>query len=309
MIQCIRKGILMKPVEGNLGTSARFNPGIATEGNTAHMLYRAVDAPLGESGYVSCIGYAQCDIEGHLLSDSNEKVIQPTLPQECFGCEDPRIVFFEGAYYIFYTAFNGVARVAIAKTKDFISYEKLGSINHSDLWDKDAFIFPERVNGKIAYMHRIIPSIQIDYFDSIEQLLDSSTWNGYADRWENSVMMKSREIWEKQKIGGCAPPILTEKGWLLFFHGVDENSVYRASAALLDRNNPSKVLARLPYPILEPREDYELNGDVNNVVFPEGIYEHNGEIYLYYGAADKYIALATVNKAELLAELEQYPEK
>ena len=161
------------------------------------------------------------------------------------------------------------ARVAIAKTDDFIEYTKLGVINHYT-WDKDAFIFPERIGGRIAYLHRVDPSIQLDYFESFDQLLSINSWEDYEYRMETSTIMKCEYFWENLKIGGSVPPIKTEKGWLLLYHAVDDNFVYRGSVALLDLENPSKVIARIPYPLLEPKEEYELYGDVNNVVFPEG---------------------------------------
>lgn len=310
MIKLQRMGVKMAPREDALGKFARFNPGVVRTGDVVHMLYRATNSDIADKkNYISAIGYAKLDLEGNVLYDSNKKVLFPTLPEECMGCEDPRIVEFEGSYYIFYTAYNGpMARVAIAKTTDFEKYEKMGVIHHP-LWDKDAFILPERVNGKIVYIHRIEPSIQIDYFDSFEQMLDDKTWEGYESRVMDSIAMHREFPWEEKKIGGSLPPIKTEKGWLFIYHGVDNNMVYRTSAALLDLHNPSKVMARIPYPILVPEEEYEVYGDVPNVVFPEGAYVYGDDLYVYYGAADKYIALARVNMSALIDELGKYPVK
>lgn len=298
----------MEPLKDQFGSFARFNPGVQLKDGIVHMLYRATNSDIKDStNYISTIGYARLDTQTNILYDSNEKVIYPTYPEEAKGCEDPRIVEFEGCFYIFYTAYDGVkARVAIARTYDFIEYKKLGIIDNI-FWDKDAFIFPERINGKIAYMHRIDPSIQIDYFDSFEDLLSIDTWSNYNNKVKTSTIMKSEFFWENKKIGGSVPPIKTEKGWLLLYHAVDDSFVYRGSVALLDLENPSRVIARIPYPLLEPEEEYELNGDVNNVVFPEGAYIYNGELFVYYGAADKYIALAKIGIDELLNELEKYP--
>lgn len=308
MIKLKKTGIIMSPLKDQLGCFARFNPGVCLKDGIIHMLYRATNSDIKDrENYISSIGYAKLDLENKILFDSNKKVIFPTLLEEVKGCEDPRIVKFEDCYYIFYTAYDGVkARVAIAKTEDFIQYSKLGVINHFD-YDKDAFIFPERINGKIAYIHRISPNIQLDYFNSFNELLSKDTWNGYEDRINDSVIMKSEYSWEGNKIGGSTPPLKTDQGWLLLYHGVDDKKVYRCGAALLDLKNPSVLIARLPYPILEPTEDYELFGDVNNVVFPEGAFIHNGQLNVYYGAADKYIAAAKININELLAELLKYP--
>lgn len=309
MIKFKKSGIVMKPLKDQFGSFARFNPGIQLKDGIVHMLYRASNSDIKDrENYISYIGYAKLDTNTNILYDSNKKVIYPTLPEEAKGCEDPRIVEFEGSFYVFYTAYDGkTARVAIARTNDFLEYTKLGVINHFT-WDKDAFIFPERIGGKIAYLHRVEPSIQLDYFESFDQLLSINSWINYEEKIESSTIMKCKYFWENLKIGGSVPPIKTEKGWLLLYHAVDDNFIYRGSVALLDLENPSKVIARIPYPILEPEEDYEIYGDVKNVVFPEGGYIYNGELYVYYGAADKYIALARIGTDELFAELERYPE-
>lgn len=308
MIKFNKVGVIMRPMNGRFGSFARFNPGVLLKDDVVHMLYRATNSDIKDNEhYISYIAYVKLDTNTKILYDSNEKVIYPTLPEESKGCEDPRIVEFEGKFYIFYTAYDGIkARVAIAWTEDFATYNKLGVIHHFT-WDKDAFIFPERINGKIAYLHRVDPSIQLDYFESFDQLLHINSWIDYEKGLEASTIMKSEYFWENKKIGGSVPPIKTEKGWLLLYHAVDDQFVYRGSVALLDLNDPSKVIARIPYPLLEPEEEYELNGDVNNVVFPEGGYIYKGELFVYYGAADKYIALARIDVNELLDELERFP--
>ena len=106
--------------------------------------------------------------------------------------------------------------------------------------------------------------------------------------------------WEIKKIGAGPPPIETEKGWILIYHGVDENDVYRAGVALLDLNEPWKVIARCEKPILEPEKDYEIEGDVPNVVFPTGAVVIDNELYVFYGAADKVCCVATIGIDELL---------
>ena len=298
----------MRPQKNLLGSFARFNPGVWMKDGIVHMLYRAVNHNIMDTKkYISYIGYAKLDTNTHILYDSNKKVIYPTLPEEVMGCEDPRIVEFEDSFYIFYTAYDGnTARVAIAKTEDFITYIKLGIVKHFT-WDKDAFIFPERINGMIAYLHRISPDIQLDYFADFDELLSLNRWKDYEHSIETSTIMKSEFFWENQKIGGSIPPIKTEYGWLLVYHAVDDKFIYRGSVALLDLENPSKVIARIPYPLLEPEEEYELFGDVNNVVFPEGGYIFEGELFIYYGAADKYIAVSKINLQELVEELLRYP--
>jgi predicted GH43/DUF377 family glycosyl hydrolase len=120
--------------------------------------------------------------------------------------------------------------------------------------------------------------------------------------------MRPKYEWEAKKIGAGPPPIMTEAGWLLIYHGVDANHVYRAGVALLDLEDPSKVIARSPYPILEPEEEYERIGDVPNVVFPEGTVAQDGTLYVYYGGADKCCCLATAPLLDLVGFVAQFRE-
>jgi predicted GH43/DUF377 family glycosyl hydrolase len=141
-------------------------------------------------------------------------------------------------------------------------------------------------------------------------LLDRDHWADYQERVEASTVLRAAYAWECGKVGGSVPPIKTASGWLLIYHAVetfpDRPFIYRAGAALLDLEYPSKVIARLPYPILEPDETYELCGDVNNVVFPVGGYEYQGDLVISYGGADRVVALAKVSLSELLSELGRY---
>ena len=282
------------------------------DGDIVHMAYRY--SKWGMSGNrsiytVNDIRYASLTPEGKLICDDERPLVQPSLPWDSSGCEDARVVKFEGAYYIIYCGFKDIARVGFAKTYDFKTCDKLGIIGHY-AWDKDAFIFPERINGKVAYMHRIIPNIQIDYFDSMEDLLNQKFWDSYDEKkCEASTVMKAEFPWESGKVGGSLPPLKTDKGWLIIYHGVEDHPgqrprfTYRAGAAMFDLENPSKVIARLPYPILEPEEYYELYGDVDNVVFPVGGYVHEGYLYMSYGGADRCTAIARTPLEDLVAEL------
>lgn len=307
-----RLGVLLRPEHDN---EAKFNAGMVRQGDMVHMLYRyahIADRGDGKSLTYSrnCIHYARLDVTGRLLEDQKASpAIEPATPWEAGGCEDPRIVEFEGAYYVFYSAFDGaICRVGVAKTQDFTTYERLGVIPTRQ-WDKDAFILPERVNGKVVYIHRIEPDIEIDFFDDISDLFDEAYWENYGNVVHDKVVLTGVEPWEAAKVGGSVPPIRTEKGWLLIYHGVGRDRrpfCYRAGAALLDLENPARVTARLPYPLLEPERDYECTGDVDNVVFPQGAYLHDGWLYFSYGAADKRVAMARVRMDELLTELEKH---
>lgn len=308
-----RLGMVLQPARE---TEAVFNAGMVKQGETVHMLYRRAEvADRGDGKSLRYekneICYARLDLQGRVLEDRRSKaVIIPETRWEAGGCEDPRIVPFEGVYYVFYSAFDGeVCRVGVARTRDFESYEKLGVIPTRQ-WDKDAFILPERVGGKIVYIHRIEPDIEMDFFDTVEDMFDEEYWAHYGEKVHERVVLTGVEAWESAKVGGSVPPIKTQEGWLLLYHGVGrdrEPFCYRAGAALLDLENPARIKARLPYPLLEPETEYECEGDVNNVVFPQGAYIHEGWLYISYGAADKRVAMARVRYDELLGELRRHP--
>ncbi len=301
------KGPLLTPrPENSWESRAVFNPGVILEGEQVHMLYRAV-----EGDNYSTIGYAKLDLNGHIIERRNQPVVVRESDIEKRGCEDPRVVQFNNMNYIFYTGFDAEnipesknTRVMLAQTRDFLHFEKLGMVG-PDVQDKDAMIFPERINNKIAYLHRIIPHIQLALLDDFEQLLnpDDAYWKNHLDYLNDHTVLFTEYKWEVNKIGAGPPPLHTEAGWLLIYHGVDQQKVYRAGAALLDEKNPYKVIARLPYPILEPETDYEKYGDVNMVVFPEGMVCVGNEILIYYGAADKVIGWAAGNVKKLIDEL------
>ena len=308
-LQRINGPILEPNPEHPWESRAVFNPGAVREGDHVHLLYRAV-----EGNNLSTIGYARLDSHGRVLERNCEPVITRETACEIQGCEDPRIVPFDDTYYIFYTGYDGKypergenVRVMLAETRDFKSFRKLGLVG-PDVQDKDAMIFPELVDGKIAFMHRIVPNIQIALFDDWEHFLhpEAGYWEHHLQHLDRYTVLYREFAWESSKIGAGPPPLRTDAGWLLIYHGKDQQHVYRAGAALLDEKNPYKVIARLPYPILEPERDYERVGDVNMVVFPEGAVVFDDELYIYYGAADKVVALATGKVSELIDALWKY---
>jgi predicted GH43/DUF377 family glycosyl hydrolase len=143
-------------------------------------------------------------------------------------------------------------------------------------------------------LHRIHPDIWIAYSD------DLIHWNGHR-----VIMTPRKGYWDSEKIGAGAPPIKTEKGWLIFYHGVDGDNVYRLGVALLDLEDPSIVLKRQEEPVLEPEKYYELEGIVPNVVFTCGAVEVNDTYYVYYGGGDYVIGVATVKKEEVRDFIEE----
>lgn len=313
MIKLKRQGIILKP-EGEIG--AIFNPGATEYNGDVYLLPRVVKKGYtlktnGYENYISEIWLARSK-DGKNFTLSDEPFIKPDKPHDKLGCEDARITRLGNECLITYTALSQstftkkrIGRIGLASTEDFSEVEKHGIIG-PDVNNKDAVIFPEKINGKIGVLHRIDPDIQIIYFDDIEQLKENHNaefWKEYLGELDKHTVLKRKYKWESMKIGAGSPPIKTDEGWLLITHDVDENKIYRAGAVLLDLDDPQKVIARLPYPILEPEMNYEIIGDIDNVVFPCGTVVKGDELFVYYGAADSKCCLATCNLDDLADSL------
>ena len=213
------------------------------------------------------------------------------------GIEDPRITEIDGVFYIMYTAASPYGSLlALAKTTDFKNFERIALVSEPE--NKDGVLFPEKINGQYARLDRPvaggIANIWISYSD------DLITWGN-----SRCVMTIRDDHWDSWRIGASTQPIKIEDGWLIIYHGVKGASggpIYRLGAAVLAKDDPSKVLCRSAIPILSPREYYERVGDVNNVVFSCGaILEDDGEeLKIYYGASDTSICLGTANVNELM---------
>jgi len=298
-----------------------FNCGVTVgPDGRVYMLYRAIGADYapnpagyGYINYISSIGLALSE-DGVHFQRLPEPVIRPDTPVDKWGCEDPRLTRLDvngkPTWWVTYTALSAPAfsgqgdRVGIASSHDLRTFTKHGVLI-PDAQDKDAVIFPEYIGGRVALLHRIAPNIQIAYLPRPEDLRHPNWgyWRTYLQDVESYTLLRPQFSWERRKIGAGPPPVKTEAGWLLIYHGVSEDRVYRAGVALLDLENPQRVLARLTDPILEPLASYEKEGDVPNVVFPTGALLRDGQLYVYYGAADKVCALATVSLDALLSAL------
>ena len=236
---------------------------------------------------------------------------QPTLlgcpkgfPEEIWGIEDPRITYVPELeqYAVAYTSFaRGGPGVSLALTKDFHSFERFGVIMPPE--DKDAALLPRRIGGRWALIHRPMTALGAHMWISYSP--DLRHWGSHK------IILEARRggWWDANKIGLCSPPIETEKGWLTIYHGVRQTasgSIYRLGLALFDLENPEICLQRGEPWVFAPEASYERGGDVNDVVFPCGqtIGADGDTIFLYYGAADSSIALATGSIRGLLAWLE-----
>ena len=339
MIKIKKEGIILEKTVLPFENDSVLNPAIMQEGETIHMLYRAV-----RTGNYSTIGYCKLNGAKEIVQRNNIPLLIPSTEEASNGIEDPRIVKIDGVYYITYTSFDGInALGTLSTSSDLISFTNYGIIvpqftfdefkrlaectnlinpkyfrhvrhfNRSKkvfIWDKDVIFFPRRINGKLAFLHRIRPGIQLVLATSLDDLT-REFWNDYFLHFNEHIILDPiGSDHESSFIGGGCPPIETIEGWLLIYHGVFDTSkgyVYSAAAALLDIDNPTKVIGRLPYSLLFPELDYEKNGIVDNVIFPTGAALFDDRLYIYYGAADKCIACASVSFSELLRELKLNP--
>ncbi len=285
-----------------------LNPAAVTcnQGNV-HILYRAQ----GKDD-TSVLGYAMSRDGVHI----DERLVDPVyVPREEFemkkkpgfsGCEDPRITRLGDKLYMCYTAFDGVnpARVALTSilVEDFCNqrwnWAKPILISPPGEWDKDAAMFPEKINGKYVFLHRLGKSIWIDAVDDL-----NFTGNSYLG---GRIIMDSRpDKWDNEKIGIGPPPIKTDAGWLLIYHGINKEDLkYRQGAALLDLADPTRVIGQLDYPLLEPESAYQKKGLRPGTVFVCGAVVRAEEIYMYYGAADQLVCVASVNLESVVKELQ-----
>jgi predicted GH43/DUF377 family glycosyl hydrolase len=281
---------------------ATFNPGVVRTEEITHILYRAVD-----TNKISSFGYAAATDDNTVVDRSLQPVFAPVGTYDELGCEDPRITAFDGRYYVFYTAYSRRGpRVALAATTDFRNFERYGVVG-PDYDDKDAALFPKLIDGKFAVIHRIEPNIEVAFFDNIaqmERVSQNPYSKNYLKRIKANTVLRPLSKWEEQKVGIGPPPIQTDIGWLVIYHGVDSNTVYRAGAALLDLEDPRRVIARTQEPILEPEEDFERIGTVPNVVFPEGAVVTKDELKVFYGGADRVCCIASIPIKLLLEVLE-----
>jgi predicted GH43/DUF377 family glycosyl hydrolase len=231
-----------------------------------------------------------------------------THPEEMYGIEDPRLTWLEErkCWAVTYTAFSDAGPlVSLAYTEDFKTFHRLGPVMPPE--DKDAALFPVRFNDRWAMLHRPVATLATT---------GAHIWISFSPdlkHWgDHRVLLPARRggWWDARKIGLSPPPLETPEGWLILYHGVRTTAagcLYRLGLALLDRNDPTRVLRRSSQWVFGPREVYELEGDVPGVVFPCGWVVEDDEVRLYYGAADSSIALATASLKDLLQVVLESP--
>ena len=308
------------------------NPAAWYEDGTFYLLYRAAGE---DKEHHIHIGLAT-STDGFNFKRVQDKPVLTPDPNgfDAGSVEDPRVVKFGDEYYMTY-AFRpyppgqywkneydqieapklsefapkclreNVGNTALAVSKDLINFKKVGRLTDPSLDDRDVILFPEKINSKFFMLHRPKNYVGPKYNTEtpaiwIKSSEDMMTWNVAS-----TLLLKGEEWWE-YKVGGNTPPLRTNEGWLMLYHGVDKNFTYRLGACLLDLEDPTKILYRTKDFILEPETDIEKNGLYKwGVVFPTGNVIVDDTLYVYYGASDQWCCVATANIHELVQFIKQ----
>ena len=281
-----------------------FNPGVARLSDGSTLLLCRVEDYTGISHL--CAARSPNGVDGWVIDAASALRPDPeNHPEEFWGIEDPRITFVQelGKFVVAFTAYSKSGPgVALATTRDFRSYERLGLVMQPH--DKDAALLPRRIGGNFALIHR--PMTELDAHIWISYSPDLLAWGGHK------LMLQARRggFWDANHVGLTAPPIETPRGWLMLYHGVRHTAsgaLYRVGLALFALDEPERCLLRGSSWFFGPEAPYEREGDVGNVVFPTGYtLDADGDtVNLYYGAADSTIALATGSVRALLSWLDE----
>lgn len=273
-----------------------FNPG-AIKYNNEYLLICRVEMPSGRSAFVIARSTNGTDFtvddKPCLTSDDHKEFRKYTE----WGIEDTRISKIGEKYYLTYTGYSRyMPLVMLAETEDFNSFEIIGPISEPS--NKDCALFPEKIDNFFWKIDR--PSAEARRDIWISRSPDLIHWGNYRLLCEPLA-----GTWENDKIGISTPPVKTQAGWLIMYHGVrgfGMGNIYKQGLLLLDLQKPWKVLGRTQEPVLSPEEDYERTGDVANVVFTNGwVPEDNNEVKIYYSGADTNICLATAVVDDMIA--------
>ena len=326
---------VLEPRPNCWDAASTFNPGAILVGEEVHMLYRAVT---DLTPYVSRLGLAVSGDGIHFERAADGPVFEPQANFEVGGVEDARITRDGEDFLVTYAAVSvvpgpayekvdffrraredpfterpgmppmGPSLTGLLRSKDLRSFTFEGLITPGGIDDRDGVLFPEKVAGRYVLLHR--PTNWVGETYGTDR---PSIWLAYSDdlvNWDHgtggeNLLMAPREnvAWEAGKIGAGPPPVKTDAGWLMIYHGVDERYVYRVGAALLDLDDPGKVLARTDEFLLEPELPWERVGVIPNVVFPTAAVLRGRELLVYYGAADRVVGLATADVDRLVESL------
>ena len=303
--------LLLRVIERPIQTKGCLSIGVFDEGSAGYKRVDfALDDPLLDytdprvikyNGVTYLTGISHLRIarsrDGVNFKVDDKATIMACTSEERYGIEDARITKIGSTYYVYYVAVADFGfSTILLKTTDFVSFERIGNIFPGV--NKDVAIFPEKINGSYAALHRpdtgffANPSMWMAYSPDLVH------WGRY------SLLMQPRAgKWDCSRIGAGTVPLLTDKGWLEIYHGADEDNRYSLGVLLLDGDDPSKILYRDPKPILEPAMDYETNGFFKDVVFTNGMVacpEDPNKMFLYYGSADERVCGVTLMLDQVL---------
>lgn len=325
------------------GSGLAMNPGVVYDGKKFHMLFTAGPNRPDRQLY---LGYASSEdgFNFERAPEPFIKPSDREGDFDWGTVDDARITTIGDTHYITYAAravtdyirniqgrlpknipnkrptwTAGFRRTGLASTKDFKSVKKLGPITSEFVNDANVILFPEKIKGKYVMLHRPTPFIAGNhacyytparmFITFSENLLkwfedDEDTINRIVPN--DFLLIEPEQEWEEQKVGGAGVPIKTDEGWLLMYHAKDRKRIYRCGLLLLDIENPTKVIARTPKPVFEPETDIELHGRYPGCVFPCAHIAVGKEVFIYYGAGDEYVCLATAKLKKLLEHVLRY---
>jgi predicted GH43/DUF377 family glycosyl hydrolase len=336
-LQRYEKNPILSPNPANEWESAvATNPGAWYDESSrkVYLLYRAAGHDVEHRIH---LGLAVSGDGRRFERVSERPVFSPSRDGFDAGCvEDPRIVKIGDWFYVTYACrafppgqywlpadkrpyrraecppdFPKMLRqnhtaTGLALTKDFKTWIRAGRLTDPVGDDRDVILFPEKVEGKYVMVHRPMRWTGVEYGTE-----HPAMWISFSDDLlsfgKSKLLMKGKYDWER-KVGGNTPPIRTPHGWLMIYHGLGMDLLYRLGAVLLDLEDPSIVLHRTPDWILQPEQKYELEGYYKGVVFPCGSVVIDGTLFVYYGGADNYVGLATCPLGALVDHLLECPE-
>ncbi len=295
---------ILSPMDWPYPANAVFNPGAAQMDRETVLLVRVEDM----EGFSHLTIAKSADGKTDWQIDNKPTLLpDPSGRERKFGLEDPRIVWLEDRqeYAISYVSFSdGGPLVSLMLTPDFREYYRLGPIMPPE--DKDASLFPRRFDGRYALIHR--PIIRGEAHVWLAFSPDLKHWG------DHHMLLPTRGgQWDCHRVGLGPQPIETAQGWLIIYHGVRVTagrSIYRVGLALLDPEDPRRVIRRSDEWVFGPSEHYELVGDAPHVTFPTGaiVDKATDELRMYYGAADMTVALATAQMDKLMDYVMSCPE-
>lgn len=320
------KNPILEPTgKGDWEKYAVCNPGAFYDKGKVYLLYRA---SAETDTYRIYMGLAESEDGYHFKRVSDRPIYNPTQQFELGGVEDPRITKFGDTYYITYaaravpfTAFvqgkgpqyppdapralrENLTRTGLLETKDFRNYRCLGPITKNDVDNRDVILFPEKIKGKYVMLHR-----PADWVGPKYNCEKTGIWLATSEdmlHWGHDVLLAEPHPempWQELKIGGSTPPIKTDRGWFVMYHGVQgtgKNRYYRQGVMMLDLEDPSKIISRPKEVILEPTEKFEKEGVECNVVFATANVIIGDDLFVYYGGADKVCCVATAKFKDLV---------